>query len=193
MKMTRKSPALLLAVLPLLLASCVMPRRRKYDNNNAAAPGRAPGLRPCRTGTLHPLGVTGAFIAPLYAFYEPLYDTPADGSRRWVLATGLDRKSDLNYTLTIREGVTFSNGNPLTAEDVMFSMELCRDDPQFFLNVKVVDFEKTKVLDDYTIDLWYTEYNASQEPGFASMFILDKESYDEVALSRNPIGTDRIW
>ncbi|HHX75552.1 MAG TPA: ABC transporter substrate-binding protein, partial [Firmicutes bacterium] len=134
-------------------------------------------------------GVTGAFITPLYAFYEPLYDTRADGSRRWVLATGLDRITDLNYKLTIREGITFSNGNPLTADDVMFSMELCRDDPQFFLNVKVVDFDKTKVLDDYTIDLWYTEYNASQEPGFASMFVLDKESYDEVALSRNPIGT----
>lgn len=190
MKKTRKLPALLLVVLLLLslLVSCR--GGGNTDNNNAAAPGRTLRIASMQdSGTLHPLGVTGAFIAPLYAFYEPLYDTRADGSRRWVLATGLDRKSDLNYTLTIREGVTFSNGNPLTAEDVMFSMELCRDDPQFFLNVKVVDFEKTKVIDDYTIDLWYTEYNASQEPGFASMFILDKESYDEVALSRNPIGT----
>ncbi|MDR1589879.1 MAG: ABC transporter substrate-binding protein [Oscillospiraceae bacterium] len=141
------------------------------------------------SGTLYPLGVTGGFVGILYCLYEPLYDTMADGSRKWVLATALDRVTDLQYTLKIREGVNFSNGNPLTAEDVMFSMELCRDNPQFNLNVKVVDFEKTKVTDDFTIDLHYTEFNASQEPGFASMFVIDKESFDEVSLSRNPIGT----
>ena len=141
------------------------------------------------SGTLYPLGVTGGFVSVLYAFYEPLYDTLPDGSRVWILATALDRVSDLQYTLKIREGVTFSNGNPLTAEDVLFSMQKCAENPQFALNVKVVDFEKTKVIDDYTIDLWYTEYNASQEPGMASMFIMDKESFDESVLARTPIGT----
>ena len=141
------------------------------------------------SGTLHPLGVTGAFVGITFAFYETLMTQAEDGSTRWVLATGLDRISELQATLHIREGVTFSNGNPLTAEDVMFSMELCLSNPQFFLNVKVIDFEKTKVTGDYTIDLWYTEFNASQEPGFAALHILDKESYDEVALSRDPIGT----
>ena len=141
------------------------------------------------SGTLYPLAITGGFISVQYAWYEPLFDTRVDGSRRWVLATGLDQVSELQYTLTIREGVTFSNGNPLTAEDVMFSMELCAANPQFALNVKVVDFEKTKVTGDYTIDLWYTEFNASQEPGFASLLIVDKESHDEAALASNPIGT----
>ena len=141
------------------------------------------------SGTLYPLGVTGGFISVIYAFYEPLYHTLEDGSRRWVLATGLDRISDLQYTLTLRDDVTFSNGNPMTAEDVMFTMEQCKDNPQFSLNVKVVDFEKTKVTGDYTIDLWYTEFNASQEPGFASLLVMDKESFDEASLSRNPVGT----
>ena len=141
------------------------------------------------SGTLHPLQITGGFLSVQYAWYEPLFDTRVDGSRRWILATGLDRVSDLQYTLTIREGVTFSNGNPLTAEDVMFSMELCAAHPQMFLNVKVVDFEKTKVTGEYTIDLWYTEFNASQEPGFANLLVVNKASWDEDAVSRNPIGT----
>ncbi|MCL2125493.1 MAG: ABC transporter substrate-binding protein [Oscillospiraceae bacterium] len=141
------------------------------------------------SGTLYPLGVTGGFIGVLYGFYEPLWDTRLDGSRKWVLATGYDMISDLEYTLTLREGIKFSNGNAMTAEDVMFSMELCSENPQFALNVKVIDFEKTKVTSDYTIDVWYTEFNASQEPGFPSLLIMDKESYDELSLSMNPIGT----
>ena len=189
MKKTRKLLALLLSFL-LVLSLLVSCTSNGPDNPDVSDPDRTLKIAAMQdSGTLHPLGVTGGFIAPLYAFYEPLYDTRADGSRRWVLATGLDRISDLQYTLTIREGVTFSNGNPLTAEDVMFSMELCKADPQFFLNVKVVDFEKTKVTGDYTIDLWYTEYNASQEPGFAQLLVMDKESYDEAKLSREPIGT----
>ena len=153
-------------------------------------PGRTLNIAAMQdSGTLYPLGVTGGFISVLYAFYEPLFETRTDGSRRWVLGTGLEMISELQYTLTIRDDVTFSNGNKLTAEDVMFSMELCRDNPQFALNVKVVDFEKTKVTGDYTIDLWYTEFNASQEPGFTQLLIMDKESYDEVALSRSPVGT----
>jgi peptide/nickel transport system substrate-binding protein len=141
------------------------------------------------SGTLYPLGATGAYFAVLYSFYEPLLDTRADGTRVWILATSIDPISDIQYTLNIRQGVTFSNGNPLTAEDVMFTMELNRDNPQFALNVKAVDFEKTKVTGDYTIDLWYTEYNAAQEVGMCQMLIMDKESYDEVGLSREPVGT----
>lgn len=141
------------------------------------------------SGTLYPLGATGGYFSVLYAFYEPLFDYTQEGDRIWALATSMDPISDIHYTLKIREGVTFSNGNKLTAEDVMFTMELCRENPQFSLNVKAIDFDKTKVVDDYTIDVWYTLYNAAQEVGMSQMLIMDKESYDEVSLSLNPIGT----
>ena len=143
------------------------------------------------SGTLHPFGVSGAggFPAVLSTCMEGLYYFTTDGTRVWVLATAMDYISELQVTLKIREGVKFNNGNPLTAEDVMFTMELCAGDPRAALNVKGIDLAKTSVTDDYTIDLWFTEYNAAQEAGFASMYIFDKESYDEQAISLNPIGT----
>ncbi len=143
------------------------------------------------SGTLDPLGMTGSggFLNVQRTYMEPLYDYTVDGERFWVLATGMDYVSDIEYTLHIREGVTFSNGNTMDANDVLYTMIKNNEDPQFYLNVKAVDFEKTKVIDDYTIDLWYTAFNASQEIGMSQMVILDSESYDPEAMSLDPVGT----
>ena len=141
------------------------------------------------SGTLNPLRMTGGFAFVPFYYMDNLFSIMEDGSYRWSVATGIDEISEIHATMHIREGITFSNGNVLNAEDVMFSMEQCAADPQFALNVKAVDFVNTKVLDEYTIDLWYTEFNAGQEPGFPSMVILDKESWDEAEMARNPIGS----
>ena len=143
------------------------------------------------SGTLHPFGVSGAggFPSVLGVCMEGLFYFLDNGERVWLLSTGIDVVSELQSTMHIRQGVKFSNGNPLTAEDVMFTMELNAANARSFLNVKGIDIEKTSVIDDYTIDLWYTEFNAAQEPGFSQMSIMDKESYDEVAMGTNPIGT----
>ena len=141
------------------------------------------------SGTLNPLRMTGGFASVPFYYCDNLFSIMEDGSYKWNVATGIDEISEIQCTLHIREGITFSNGNKLTAEDVMFSMEQCAADPQFALNVKAVDFEKTKVTGEYTIDLWYTEFNAGQEPGFPSMVILNKESWDEAEMARNPVGS----
>jgi peptide/nickel transport system substrate-binding protein len=85
--------------------------------------------------------------------------------------------------------VTFSNGNPLTAEDVMFTLNLYKDDPIHTIYVMYVDFEKTKIIDDYTIDFWYTEFIVNQATIFSQVLVVDAESYNAEEMSTNPIGT----
>ncbi|NMA24879.1 MAG: ABC transporter substrate-binding protein [Clostridiales bacterium] len=140
-------------------------------------------------GTLNPMHSSGSFVSVTYAFYEPLWDLTPSGEKIWLLATSYESVSEIEYKLTIREGVKFANGNPLTADDVMFTMKLCKEDPRFYLNVKAIDFEKTKVTGPYTMDVWYTNYDVTQEPNMLQMLIYDEESYDDEYMSNHTIGT----
>ncbi|MDO5642070.1 MAG: ABC transporter substrate-binding protein [Paracoccus sp. (in: a-proteobacteria)] len=56
--------------------------------------------------------------------YEALYRLNDDGSVEAVLATGHEVSEDgLTHTFTLREGVNFHSGDPLTAADVKYSIE----------------------------------------------------------------------
>lgn len=158
-------------------------------SDDAAAPSEIDFAISGDTGTLYPFAASGGFVSLMYAFYEPLWDFKVDGTKVFILAESWEAVSDTHYKLKLREGVTFSNGNPFTADDVMFSMEVCKDDPRFYLNVKVIDFEKTQVTGDYTMDIYYTSYDCTQEISLTQLMILDKESFDLESLSMNPIGT----
>ena len=61
--------------------------------------------------------------------YEGLVKLDADGeivpllARTWQVSP--DRRT---YTFTLRKGVTFSNGEPFTADDAVFSINRVRTD-----------------------------------------------------------------
>ena len=56
--------------------------------------------------------------------YDPLYQMDDDTNEIPCLATDYTIAEDgLSYTFTLREGVVFSNGDPLTVNDVKYSVE----------------------------------------------------------------------
>jgi peptide/nickel transport system substrate-binding protein len=64
-------------------------------------------------------------IRVMQQIMEPLFMVSSDGTKidPW-LATKYDISADkLTYTITLRDGVTFSTGAPLTAADVKFSLD----------------------------------------------------------------------
>ncbi|MBR4743145.1 MAG: ABC transporter substrate-binding protein [Oscillospiraceae bacterium] len=143
------------------------------------------------TGTLDPLGMsgTGSLMEACTCYLEPIVDYKAGMEEVFLLATGIDEVTPTQWTIHIREGVTFSNGNPLTADDVLFTLQLYHDTPARTMNVQSLDLENSKVIDDYTLDLRLTTYNVAQRTMLSQVYIVDKESYDPVDFGVHPVGT----
>ncbi len=76
---------------------------------------------------------------------EPLYVTSPAGDLTPWLATGYTVSGDLKtYTFKLRQGVKFSDGKPLVAEDVVFSINRARLDsagPLSFLDYAITSLE----------------------------------------------------
>jgi len=142
-------------------------------------------------GTLDPHGVVsnGGFLHAIRCLYDGMQDFLQDGTFIPLTVESVEQISDLNYHLHLRHGVTFANGNPYNSEDLMFSMELSRANPRFAPETAQVDFDKTAIIDEYTVDLWITEYNASFWYAFSIMYQFDKESYDPDSIAHTPNGT----
>lgn len=141
------------------------------------------------TGTLDPVGMSGSFLSLSNTYMDPILTHDGNMNVVWVLATGIDEVTPTQWTIHVREGVTFSNGNPLTADDILFSFILARDTPQRALNVQSLDLDNSSVVDPYTLDIRLTDYNVAQMTMLSAVMIVDAESYDPVDFSLNPVGT----
>lgn len=121
--------------------------------------------------------------------YEPLWDYNPDGTIDWVLATGIDYVSDTVWHIHLREGVKFENGNPFTADDVVFTLDKAnhRDGLTEFL--PELDLENTKALDDLTVEFVLKNYDFSYMMGMCKLLMYDKESFDPDTVASKPMGT----
>lgn len=71
---------------------------------------------------------------------ETLFKQEGLGKITPWLATGYKRSKDgLRWEFELRKGVTFSNGSPLTAADVKFSIDAARDGPYFGAHLVQID------------------------------------------------------
>ncbi len=58
-------------------------------------------------------------------------------------------EDDLTWDMTIKEGVTFHNGDPLTAEDVKFTLERVANDESLREHSHYRNIEEVEVIDDH--------------------------------------------
>jgi len=93
------------------------------------------------------------------------------------------------YTFHLNENVKFHNGDPLTAEDVGFSLDLYADSE--YQGAVVDGFDHYEIVDDHTIKVYTSSVYAPFLNNMAQMFIASKAYYEsagEDKFAQEPVG-----
>lgn len=97
------------------------------------------------------------------------------------------------YHFTLREGLTFHDGEPLTAEDVKFTIEAIMDPDNGSENASnFMDVEAVEVIDALHVDIKLDAPNAAM-PDYLTIGILPKhllegEDLTTTSFNQNPVG-----
>ena len=108
------------------------------------------------------------------------------------LATDWEQVDDTLWRFTLREGVTFHNGEPVTAEDVVFSFNETME--QQFANAAYIDtVSEVREGDGGTIEIETSEPDPLLLSHIGQIFIVPKDHWEEVGgadgFSTDPVGS----
>ncbi len=186
----KKTIPILLAL--LLLASC----GRGSESGFSPEPGRSRPLTVVLPATSEP----AAGFDPAFGWgagehvHEPLIQstltvTNPDLTIGYDLATAMEVSGDgLAWTVDIREGVKFTDGEPLTAQDVAFTYNTVKN------TSSVNDFtmlDRAEAVNDYTVVFHMARPFSIWPYTMAVVGILPEHAYDPANYGSNPIGSGR--
>lgn len=131
----------------------------------------------------------------LFNIYENLVWLDENGvCQPWVATEWTMSDDGLTYDFTIRDDVTFSNGDKLTAEDVAFTANLCLEKNPTLAGNLLINLEKAEALDDthvrFTLRAPFGAFVT--EMSTRAVFLIDKSYYEEVGpqgYNEKPVGT----
>ena len=126
--------------------------------------------------------------------YDSLVDRDEEGNILPRLATEWEYLDDTHIQFKHREDVVFSNGNPFTASDVIFSLNRTLEEPTALSTMVWYSPEESSVVDDHTVIV------GMYEPYAAALYVLaggrtwigDEETITEMGAenhARMPVGT----
>lgn len=126
--------------------------------------------------------------------FETLVAKDENGNIIPCLAESWEQIDECTIRFKLRDDVTFHNGEKLTAEDVVYTIQRATEKPSSAAIFASFDPENTKVVDELTVDL------ATKSP-FAAVFnyltstrggIVSKKAVEEMGddqFGRSPVGT----
>lgn len=126
--------------------------------------------------------------------FETLVAKDQEGNIVPCLAESWEQIDDCTIRFTLRDNVYFHNGEKLSAEDVVYTVQRAVEKPSSAAIFAAFDPEKTKVVDELTVDV------ATKSP-FAAVFnyltstrggIVSKKAVEEMGddqFGRSPVGT----
>lgn len=103
------------------------------------------------------IAVTQASLRLVELIFEPLLDYDEDNELIPALAESWELSDDgLSYDITLRENAMFSDGSPITADDVQFSLERAAGEGAALESALAV-MESIEVIDDRTVTVTLSE------------------------------------
>ncbi|MBL9049001.1 MAG: ABC transporter substrate-binding protein [Tabrizicola sp.] len=155
-----------------------------YVNPDAPKGGEISEWAPGTFDSFNPYSVKGVPAALSSIFYESILAGTADevGAAYCFLCETMEYPEDRSWVIfNLRKDVTFSDGSPFTAEDVLFSYELFRDKGiAEFRTVFNEKFQSVEVLDPYRVKFTFTPGTPFRDmPANAgSLTIISKADYE---------------
>ena len=159
----------------------------RKDTLTLAAQTEPDTMDPCRGN-----GVSNNIV--MNQVYDSLVNYAEDGTISPRLATEWEQIDDTHLRFKLREDVVFSNGNPFTADDVLYSLARTKNDSTAISTMSWYDPETSYAEDDYTVVIsMYSPYApALYVLAGGRTWIGDKETMEEIgedAYAREPVGT----
>ncbi len=126
----------------------------------------------------------GMYGSPLFQSTLLIYDT--DFSIEYDLATDLTVSDNgLTYTVDIRDDVVFSDGEPLTADDIVFTFETAKNSGSV---IDLSNLEKVEATDDLQVKFTLKQPESSFIIHLITTGIVPQHAYDD-SYNENPIGS----
>lgn len=125
--------------------------------------------------TLDPHGLNETFTLGFQGnIYEGLTRRGPDLAIEPALATSWEMIEPTRWRFSLREGVTFHDGSPFTADDVVFSAERARADGSD-LKSRLAGVVDVIAVDDYTVDFVTEQPNPILNAEWDTWYIMDRE------------------
>lgn len=123
-------------------------------------------------------------------FYENLFDLFGTDDMRGTIASGYERTEEGTYIVTIRDNVYDHNGNPITADDVVFSFEQPIELGE--RTSSLGEIASVRAVDEHTVEfIFEPDLLGSFERAVTSTPIVSQKSYEasSTGFSSDPVGT----
>lgn len=133
--------------------------------------------------TLNPMGVdSGNANIAIAMAYDRLVRIGLDAEPKPWAARDWEWKDSTTLEMSLREDLTFHDGEPFTAEDVKFTMEYYLEWTVPYMKSYYAQVDSVDTLDDYTVQFNLSAPNVSfLSIGLAQLYILPKHIWDGVA------------
>lgn len=134
--------------------------------------------------TLNPGTAVLAEAYTIFALvYDSIYEYQLDGTYKLDVAESAEVSDDgLTWTFKIRDGINFHDGEPMTAADVAFSVNLYKNNGDFiYLNAYTSNFDTVEATDDSTVVITLTDPVPNMDYLLSYLYIVPEHIWGQYA------------